>query len=79
MSTSKENNKAIENINTKILELLNDRGIIADKFLSTLSKITNLEKTIQFKLVKVYLKWSWGFVNTQYITSYFVKQFVQFS
>ena len=58
MSTSKENNKAIENINTKILELLNDRGIIADKFLSTLSKITNLEKTIQFKLVKVYLKWS---------------------
>ena len=49
--TTKENNKAIENLNNKLLEIMNDRGIIAFYFLSP-SKITNPESTSQFKLVK---------------------------
>ena len=51
--TFKQNMPAIENLNNKLLEILNDRGIIARYFLSPLSKITNLENTTQFKLVKV--------------------------
>ena len=47
------NNKAIENLNTKLLEILNDRGIIASYLLSPLSKFTNPKNTTQFKLVKV--------------------------
>ena len=50
--TSKENNKALENINNQLLETLNDRGILATYLMSLLSKITNPEKTSQFKLVK---------------------------
>ena len=52
MLTSEENNKAVENLNGKILEITNDRGMIASKLLSPLSKNTNLEITIQFLLVK---------------------------
>ena len=52
MLTSKENNKAIENINSKLLEKLNDRGILASYLMSPLSKFTNSENTSQFKLVK---------------------------
>ena len=51
MLTPKENNKALENLNDKLLEILNDGGIIAS-YLSSLSKITNPENTSQFKLVK---------------------------
>ena len=47
--TSIENNRAKENLNDKLLEILNDRGIIASYFLSPLSKITNPENTTQFK------------------------------
>ena len=47
-----KNNQAIENLNNKILEILNDRGILATFLLSPLSKNTNLENTSQFKLVK---------------------------
>ena len=50
--TSIENKKAIENLNNKLLEILNDRGILACYLLSPLSKITNPENSIQFKLVK---------------------------
>ena len=50
--SSKENNLAIENLNTKLLEIMNDRGIIAIYLLSPLSKITNPENSTQFKLVK---------------------------
>ena len=35
--TSKENNKAKENLNTNILEIMNDRGILAIYLLSLLS------------------------------------------
>ena len=50
--TSIKNNQAIENINDKHLEIMNDRGIITSYLLSLLSKITNPENTSQFKLVK---------------------------
>ena len=50
--SSKQNNKALENLNDKFLELMNHKGIIAPYSFSSLSKITNLEHTSQFKLVK---------------------------
>ena len=49
---SKENNLALENLNNKLLEIMNDRGILASYLMSPLSKITNPENTNQFKLVK---------------------------
>ena len=52
MLTSKENNKALENSNEKLLEIMNDRGIVASYLLSPLSKISNPEHTSQFTLVK---------------------------
>ena len=48
--TSLKNNQAIENLNNKLLEIMNDRGIIASYLLSPLSKIFNPENTTQFKL-----------------------------
>ena len=50
--TSIQSNQTIENLNNKLLEILNDRGIIASYLLSPLSKITDPENTSQFKLVK---------------------------
>ena len=50
--SSKENNLALENLNNKLLEIMNDRGILASYLMSPLSKITNPENSIQFKLVK---------------------------
>ena len=50
--TSIKNNQAIENLNNKLLEIMNDRGILASYLMSPLSKITNLENFSQFKLVK---------------------------
>ena len=50
--TSIKNNQAIENINDKVLEIMNDRGILAIYSMSPLSRITNPENTTQFKLVK---------------------------
>ena len=50
--TSKENNLAFENLNTKLLEIMNDRGILATYLMSPLSKVTNPENTTQFKLIK---------------------------
>ena len=50
--TSIKNNQAIENLNNKLLEIMNDRGILATYLLSPLSKITNPENSSQFKLVK---------------------------
>ena len=52
MITSKENNLALEKLNNKLLEVMNDRGIVASYLLSPLSKITNPENNTQFKLVK---------------------------
>ena len=50
--TSIKNNQAIENLNSKLLEIMNDRGILAGYLMSPLSKIINPENTSQFKLVK---------------------------
>ena len=50
--SSKENNLALENLNNKLIEIMNDRGILATYLMSSLSKITNLENTSQIKLVK---------------------------
>ena len=50
--SSKENNLALENLNNKLLEIMNDRGILATYLMSPLSKITNPENTSEFKLVK---------------------------
>ena len=43
--TSLENKHATEKINNKLLEIMNDRGILASYLLTPLSKITNPEKT----------------------------------
>ena len=50
--TSLENNQTIENINNKLLEITNDRGILATYLMTPLSKNTNPENASQFKLVK---------------------------
>ena len=50
--SSIKNNQAIENLNNKLLEIMNDRGILATYLMSPLSKITNSENTSQFKLEK---------------------------
>ena len=50
--SSSKNSKALENLNNKLLEIMNDRGILASYLMSPLSEITNLENTSQFKLVK---------------------------
>ena len=50
--SSKENNLALENLNNKLPEIMNDRGIISSYLLSPLAKIINPENTTQFKLVK---------------------------
>ena len=50
--SSIKNNQAIENVNNKLLEIMNDRAILATYLMSPLSKITNPENKSQFKLVK---------------------------
>ena len=50
--TSIKNNLAIENIKNNLLEIMNDRGILATYLMSPLSRITNPENASQFKLVK---------------------------
>ena len=50
--SSVKNNKALDNLNNKLLKIMNDRGILAPYLMSPLSKITNLENCSQFNLVK---------------------------
>ena len=50
--SSMKNKQAIENLDNKLLEIMNDRGIIASYLLSPLAKFFNPENTTQFKLVK---------------------------
>ena len=54
VENSIENNKAIENLNNKLLEIMNDGGIIDSQLLYPLSKNTNPENTREFKLLKDY-------------------------
>ena len=50
--TSEENNKVLANLNDKLLEIMNDRDMMASYLLWFFSKITNLEYNGQLKLVK---------------------------
>ena len=50
--SSTKNNKTLENLNKKLLEILNDRCILASYLMCLLSKITNPENTSQFTLLK---------------------------
>ena len=50
--TSLKNNQAIENIDNKLLEIMNNRRIIASYLLSPLAKIFYPENSTQFKLIK---------------------------
>ena len=50
--SSEENNKALEKLNKKLVEIINDRGILASYLLPPLSKITSPENTSQFKFRK---------------------------
>ena len=52
IESSINNNQAIGNLNNKLLEIMNDRGILATYLMSPLYKITNSENTSQFKLEK---------------------------
>ena len=66
------NDKTIENLNNKLLEIMNDGGILATYLMSPLSKITNPENITQFKLVKDHKqKQSQLFVDKKYHTNYF--------
>ena len=51
--TSINNNKAIENSNKKVLELMNDKGMIAPYLASSLVKLFKPENKSQFKLKKI--------------------------
>ena len=52
LETSEENNKALSNLNKKLLRLLNNRCKLASSLLSFSSKISNREHTSQFQLTK---------------------------
>ena len=46
------NNKAVENLNEKILELMDEKGMIAPYLVSSLSNVFHLENKTQFRLRK---------------------------
>ena len=50
--TSNKNNKALENLNEKVFELMNDNGMIAPSLASSLINLFKPENTSQFKLIK---------------------------
>ena len=50
--SSIKDNQALDNLDNKLLEIMNDRGILAFYLLSPQSKITNPKNTSQSNLVK---------------------------
>ena len=50
--TSIKNNQALENLNNKLLEIMNDRGILASFLMSLSSKITDPGNSSHFKQLK---------------------------
>ena len=46
------NNQALESLNEKLLDIMNDRGLISSYLMSPLSKVITHENTSQFKLLK---------------------------
>ena len=49
---SNRTNEVLENLNTKLLEIMKDRGLLATYLMSLLSEKTNPENTSQFTQVK---------------------------
>ena len=47
-----KNNQAVENLNSKLLEIMKDRSILATYLMSPLYKITNPENASQFTLLR---------------------------
>ena len=47
-----KNNKSIENLNEKVLELMNDKGLIAPYLASSLVKVFKFDNKSQFRLRK---------------------------
>ena len=52
IENSINNNKAIENLNEKVLELLNDKGLIAPYLSSSLINLFKPENKSQFRKIK---------------------------
>ena len=50
--TSKQSNKALENLNKTVLELLRDKGMIAPFLTSSVVNLFKTESKSQFKLTK---------------------------
>ena len=50
--TSIKNNKALKNLNEKVLELMNDKGMIAPYLATSLVNLLNAENKSQFKINK---------------------------
>ena len=50
------NNKAIENLNEKVLELMNDKGLISPYLASSLVNLFKPEKKSQFRLKKTLIQ-----------------------
>ena len=53
MLNSEENNKALQKLNGKLLDMINDRGIMASSLLSSSYEMTNPENTSHFKLTNI--------------------------
>ena len=49
--TSIKNNRAIEILNEKVLELMNDKGMVAPCLASSLVNLSTLENKSQFKII----------------------------
>ena len=52
MEESNKNSQKIENLDNNVLQIMNDRGILASYLMIPISKITNPENSTQLKLVK---------------------------
>ena len=79
MLTSNENSKTLENRNDKLLGIKNHTGIIATYLLSPLLKITNLEKTSQYKLIKdISSNWVYGLLISKTIPVTLYKSLLTF-
>ena len=75
-----KNNKALENLNNKLLQIMNDRGILAGYLMFPLSKFTNPENNSQFKLVKdPSSNRAKDLKNTQLNTNYSIWYYTNFS
>ena len=67
------NNKAIENLNEKILEMMNDKGMIAPYLTTSLVEVFKKDNKIQFRLRKDPNSTKLNdFFNSRKYTSYYI-------